>query len=110
MAFKSSFIYQAPDADPDVHRATIKTDRLELTIVVIRMQNFDQAVDVCKSLVKDQGVQNIVLCPGFPDEAVVQVKKAVGDKVSVAVARSDTPNQMLVVDTLTREGWFPAKH
>ena len=110
MAFKSSFIYQAPDANPEVNRAKIKTAMLELTIVVIQMQNFDQAVDVSKSLVQNDGVQNIVLCPGFTNEAVVRVKKAVGDNVSVSVARTDTPNNMLVVDTLTKEGWFPKGH
>lgn len=110
MAFKSAFIYQAPDANPEVHRAKIRTSMLELTIVVIQMQNFDQAADVCKALVQSEGVQNFVLCPGFTNEAVARIKKTVGDNVSVSVARTDTPNNMLVVEMLTKEGWFPKKN
>ena len=107
MAFKSAFIYMAPDANPEVHRAKIKTSTLEFTVVVIQFQNFDQAVDVSKSLVQSDGVQNIILCPGFTHEAVAKIKETVGANVSVAVARADTPNNMLAIEILTKEGWFP---
>ena len=108
--FKSAFIYQAPDADPKIHNARIKTEMLDLSIVVIQMQNFAQGIEVCKSLVQNDGVQNIILCPGFPHEVVAQVKKVVGDNVSVAVVRTDTPNNLLVVQMLTKEGWFTKNH
>ena len=48
MAFKTGFIYMVPDADPKVHRATIKTAKSELNVVAVPMDNIDQAVSVCQ--------------------------------------------------------------
>ena len=44
MAFKSGMIVTAPDADPKKHRASIKTPKYELTVVVVKDGNLDQAV------------------------------------------------------------------
>jgi hypothetical protein len=104
--FKSSFIVMSADGDPTKHRATIKTSKLEFTTVLIKLMNFDQAVEVAKELVQKQGVQSIYLCAGFTHQAVARVASAVGDKVAVQVARGDPPSSNMVVETLTKEGWF----
>ena len=106
MALKLAFIVMAPDGDPKRHRASIKTSKLELTVVVIQLMNFDQGVDVCKNLVQNEGVQSIILCPGFHNEAVARVAKAVGQKVAVSVARGDMPSGMITGEILAKEGWL----
>ena len=104
--FKSAFIVMAPDGDPDKHRATIKTSKLEFTTVVIEMTNFDQAVEVAKDLVQKQGVKSIYLCAGFTHQAVARVTSAVGGRAAVQVARGDVPSTNMVGEILTKEGWF----
>jgi len=104
--FKSALVYMAPDGDPDKYRATIKTSKLEFTTVLIKLMNFDQAVEVAKELVQKQGVQSIYLCAGFTHQAVARVASAVGDKVAVQVARGDPPSTMMVNEILAKEGWF----
>ncbi|MDY6863177.1 MAG: DUF6506 family protein [Thermodesulfobacteriota bacterium] len=56
MAFKVGFVVMSPDGDPKKHRASIKTSKLEVTTVVVELMNFDQAVNVCKDLVQNEGV------------------------------------------------------
>jgi len=104
--FKSAFIVMAPDGDPAKHRATVKTDKAELTAVIIEIMDFDGAVEVAKDLVQNKGVRSIYLCPGFTHQAVARVAAAVGGRAAVHVARGDFPSTMMVGDILGKEGWF----
>jgi hypothetical protein len=104
--FKSAFIVMAPDGNPAKYRATIKTSKLEFTTVIIEMDNFDQAVEVAKDLVKNKGVQSIYLCAGFTHQAVARVASAVGGRAAVQVARGDVPSTLMVGEILGKEGWF----
>ncbi len=104
--FKSSFIVMAADGDPAKYRATIKTSKLEFTTVLIKLMDFDQAVEVAKDLVQNQGVQSIYLCAGFTHQAVARIASAVGGRAAVQVARGDPPSTMMVGEILTKEGWF----
>ena len=96
----------APDGDPKRHRASVKTSKLELTTVVFEMMNFDQAADVCKDLVQNEGIQFLILCPGFTHEGVAKIVNAVGEGVAVNVARGDVPSTMMAGEMLAKEGWF----
>jgi hypothetical protein len=104
--FKSAFIVMAADGDPAKYRSTIKTSKVEFTTVLIKLLDFDQAIEVAKDLVQKQGVQSIYLCAGFTHEAVGRLANAVGDKIAVQVARGDPPSTMMVEETLAKEGWF----
>jgi hypothetical protein len=104
--FKSAFIIMAPDGDPQKHRATIKTEKAQLTSVFIELRNIDQAVEVAKDLVQKDGVQSLFLCPGFTHQAIARVVDAVGDQVAVNVGRSDIPGTQMVGEILGKEGWF----
>ena len=110
MAFKAGFVIMAPDSDPERHRASIKTPKFELTTVVVELMNFDQAVNVCKELVQKEGIQSLILCPGFSHEAVARVANAVGEGVAIDVARGDVPSGMIAGEILAKEGWFPEGH
>ena len=106
MAFKTGTVVMAPDGDPKKHRASIKTSKLEIFIVVVKLMNIEQAVNVCKDLVQKEGVQAISLCPGFTHEAVARISNAVGEGISISVARGDVPSVMIAGGILGNEGWF----
>ena len=108
--FKTAFVVMAPDGDPNRHRATIKTSKMELTVVVNEMMNFEQAAKVCQDLVQKEGVQSFVLCPGFTHQAIAKIANAVGEKVPINVARGDLPSTMITGEILAKEGWFPEGH
>ena len=110
MVFKSGFVVMAPDGDPERHRATIKTSAFALTTVIVELMNFDQAVTVCKDLAQNEGIQALILCPGFSHEAVAMIVDSVGDGVAVSVARGDVQSTLLTGTILTRDGWFPEGH
>ncbi len=106
MIVKSAFVIMAPDGDPKRHRASVKTSKTEITMVVIEEMNFDQAVEVCKDLVQKEGVQVLFLCPGFTHQAVARIASAVGDKVAITVARGDVPSTTLTGEILAKAGFF----
>lgn len=87
MAFKVVFLAHAPDAKPKKHRP----------------------VEVCKDLVKEEGIHSILLCPGFTHRDVGQIVKAVGENVAVAVAGGDDPSSRVSTEVRKREDWFPQK-
>ncbi len=105
MAVKAAFVAMAPEADAERHRTTIKTPKLELISVVADLGNFDQVVDVCRKLVQNEGVQVLILCPGFSHQEVAEVANAVGDGVPINVARGDTPSVNLSRRIFKEAGW-----
>jgi hypothetical protein len=110
MAFKVAFVVVAPDGDPNKHRATIKTSKLELTVVVTELRNSDQAVKVCQDLVQKEGVQNLILCPGFSHQAVAKIANAVGERVAINVARGDHRSDRIIDEIVKKEGWSSGGH
>jgi hypothetical protein len=106
MAFKVVFLAHAPDADPEKHRCVIETPKFKLFVAVVKDQN--QAVEVCKKLVKDEGIHSILLCPGFTHQNVAQISSVVGEKVGVTVARGDGPSNRASMEVMKKEGWFSA--
>jgi len=105
MAFKSAFIAHAPDADSKKHRCVIETSMYKLFVVVVHEQR--EAVQVCQNLVKEEGIQSILLCPGFTHGNVAEIAEAVGGNVGVFVARGDGPSSGVTRAVMEREGWFP---
>jgi hypothetical protein len=104
--FKAASIIMAKGADPARHRATIKGDAFEYTLAAVPMGRFDIAAGVCKEMVEKEGVQSIILCPGFTHEAVTMISEAVGEKVAINVSRGDVPSTMMTAQILTKEGWL----
>ncbi len=86
MALKAAFMFVAPEADPHKHQSKIMTPEVELT--TIGVNNYKDAVDAAKALVKD-GIVAIELCAGFGAEGVAMVKKAVAGKAAIGVVRFD---------------------
>jgi len=101
MAFNVVFLAHAPDADPEKHRCVVETSVYRLFSVVVRNQV--QAVDVCKQLVRDEGIHSVLLCPGFTHRDVAEIVEAVGPNVAVAVARGDGPSSRVSAKVRRRE-------
>lgn len=107
MAFRVVFLAHAPDAEPEKHQCVIETSKYKLFVRVI--SNQDQALEVCRKLVKEEGIHSILLCPGFAHIDVAEISEAVGKNVGVAVARGDGPSGRVSMEVMKREGWFSKK-
>ena len=102
MAFKVVFLAHAPDAEPEKHKRMIETSKYKLFVVVVKDQ--DQAVEVCKKLVTEEGIHSILLCPGFRHRDVAEISDAVGENVGVFIARGDGPSNRVSREVRKREG------
>jgi hypothetical protein len=78
--------------------------KYKLFAVLVKDQN--QAVEVCKKLVPEEGIHSILLCPGFAHGDVAEIAGAVGENVAVAVARGDGPSSRVSMGVMKRECWF----
>ena len=65
-----------------------------------------QAIEICKKVVKEEGIQSILLCPGFTHRDVAEIQEAVGENVGVFIARGDGPRNGISMEVMGREGWF----
>jgi hypothetical protein len=108
MAFKALFLAHAPDAEQEKHRCVIETpDCYKLFVVVVKDQ--EQAIEVCKKVVKEEDIQPILLCPGSTHRDIAEISEAVGKNVGVFVARGDGPSNRVSMEVMKREGWFSEK-
>ena len=104
MAFKVLFIAHTPDAEPEKHQCVVETPKYKLMVRLVKNQ--EQAVEVCKKLVREEGIHSILLCPGFTHQNVAEISEAVGENVGVSVARGDGPSSKIAKGVMKREGWF----
>jgi len=86
MKIKAAFIFVAEKADSKQHRAVIDTQGL--TLYVVGVENYEQAVQVAKELVAE-GIKAIELCAGFGNEGTSLISKAVGSEAVVGAVRFD---------------------
>lgn len=104
MAFKSLFLAHVPDAEPERDSCVVGTSKYKLFVVLAKNQ--ESAVEMCKKYVREEGIESILLCPGFTHRDIAEIVEAVGEKVSVSVARGDGPGSRIAQEALKREGWF----
>lgn len=86
MALKAAFIFVAPEADAEKHRAVV--DSPVVNLIVVGVKDYEMAAKVAEELVA-QGVGAIELCAGFGVEGAAIVKRAVQGKAAVGVVRFD---------------------
>jgi len=104
MAFKVLFIAHTPDAVPEKHQCVVETSKYKLLVRLVKNQ--EQAVQVCKKLVKEEGIHSILLCPGFTHQNIAEILEAVGKNVGISVARGDGPSSKIAKEVMKRESWF----
>jgi hypothetical protein len=71
-----------------------------LLAVVVRDQN--QGAQPAKEFVEQEGVEWILLCPGFKHSDVAEIASAVGPRAAVAVARGDGPSSRASAEARAR--------
>jgi hypothetical protein len=101
MAFKTMFIAQAPDADYQKHNNMIETGKFKLCSYVVSSKK--EVIKVCKDLYEKDGLDSVMLCPGFSHEDVADIFAALDQKVAVSVARADGPSNSITAPIIQRE-------
>jgi hypothetical protein len=86
LALKAAFIFLAPEANPENHRALVATPTVEL--IVVGVPDYARAEMVARALV-EEGVVAIELCGGFGHEGTARMVRAVHGKAAVGVVRFD---------------------
>jgi len=104
MAFTVLFLAHAPDAGKGQHRSLIDTGMYRLFSVVVKSQ--EDALEVCREFLKDEGIDSILLCPGFTHNDVAEIATLAGNGVAVAVARGDGPASRASLAARKREGYL----
>ncbi len=102
--FRTAFLAHVPDANPERDRCIVETGLYKLTSVLVK--DDEEAIRVCKELVKEDGVHSLLLCPGFTHKAISRIIDAVGEKVAVSVARGDGPSTQIALKVMKEAGWF----
>lgn len=102
MSFNAVFMAHAPDADPE-DIALVETPTYKLYSVAVKDQA--EALATAKKLVGENGVESIILCPGFSNKDIAELDEAVGEGVGVSVARGDPQSQACALRAMQREGW-----
>ncbi|KPK83009.1 MAG: hypothetical protein AMS27_13430 [Bacteroides sp. SM23_62_1] len=101
MAFKALFLAHAPDADYTKHNSIIDTGKYRLLTYVVKNQ--DEAIKVSKDIYEKEGINAILLCPGFTHRDVSEITEALDGKVSVSVARGDGPGNKIAQEIIQKE-------
>ncbi|MHB8106318.1 MAG: DUF6506 family protein [Candidatus Cryosericum sp.] len=104
MAFTSLFMAHAPGADPERDACLLGTDKYKLYVRLVNGQA--QALEVCRTLVKTEGIEAIMLCPGFTHKDIAEIQELVGPGVALTVARGDGPSSKVAMEAMKRAGWF----
>lgn len=93
MTFKALFLAHAPDADPQKHNSVIETGKYKLLSFIVKSQA--EALKISRTIYQQEGIQAIMLCPGFSHGDVAEIFAALEGKVSVNVARGDGPSSRI---------------
>jgi hypothetical protein len=104
MAFKALFMAHVPDADPGRDNCILETEKYKLYVRLVKGQN--QALEVCRTLVKEESIEAIMLCPGFTHKDIAEIQDLVGPNVGITVARGDGPSSRISMEAMKRAGWF----
>ncbi|HZL82005.1 MAG TPA: DUF6506 family protein [Candidatus Deferrimicrobium sp.] len=104
MAFTSLFMAHAPDADPERDACLLATEKYKLYVRLVKGQA--QALEVCRTLVKEKGIEAIILCPGFTHKDIAEIQELVGPTVAITVARGDGPSSKISMEAMKKAGWL----
>lgn len=102
--FKAAFMAHSPDAEVSKHRCEIETRMYKLFVQLVCTQQ--EALEAAKKLVFEDGVQSIILCPGFTFKDVAEIQAGIEGKAAVCVSHSDPPGSRLTAVVMERVGWF----
>ena len=102
MSLNEVYLILVPNVDPKVDRSTIKKDNYKCITVLVN--NEAEALDVSKELVESEDIRAFILCPGCSNSSVGAISSALGDSISVNVARGDGKSSK-IVDKIIESAW-----
>ena len=102
MSLNEAYLILVPNVDPKLDRSSIRKENYKCITVLIN--NEGEALDVAKELIESEDIHAFILCPGFSNTAVGDISSALGDSISVNVARGDGKSTRLV-DKIIELSW-----
>lgn len=102
MSLNEAYLILVPNVDSKLDRSIIKKDNYKCITVLINDE--DEALDVAKELLKSEDIHAFILCPGFSNSSVGTISSALGENISVNVARGDGKSTK-IVDEIIESVW-----
>jgi hypothetical protein len=93
-----------PDADPEKDNCVLATEKYKLYVRLVKGQS--EALEVVRKLVKAEGIESIMLCPGFTHKDIAEIQEVVGPNVGITVARGDSLSSKVAMEAMKEAGWF----
>lgn len=93
MAFKVLFLAHAPDGNYMEHNSIIDTGMYKFYTYIVKTQS--DALKISKELYEKEGIDSIILCPGFSHKDVSEIFEILNGEVSVNVSRGDGPSSII---------------
>jgi len=63
-------------------------------------------LEVVRKLAQEEGIESIILCPGFTHKDIAEIVDVVGPNIGVTVARGDGPSSRIAIEAMKRASWF----
>lgn len=86
MVLKAAFLFVAPGADYHIHKTSVITPEVELTVVGV--SDYEMAMKATEELIA-AGIEAIELCGGFGDRGTSLVKQTARGRAVIGVVRFD---------------------
>ncbi|OHW63223.1 hypothetical protein EUAN_00870 [Andreesenia angusta] len=101
MSLNEAYLILVPGVDPSVDRSEILKDNYKCLTVLVNDE--EEALSEALSLVETESIHAFVLCPGFTNVGIGKIAGALGENVSVNVARGDGRSTKLVSEIIESE-------
>ncbi len=102
MSLNEAYLILVPNVDAKLDRSLIVKDNYKCITILIN--NADEALDIAKELIESEDIHAFILCPGFSNSSVGAISSALGENISVNVARGDGKSTK-VVDKIIESEW-----
>lgn len=101
MSLNEAYLILVPNVNPSVDRSEIVKDNYKCLTVLVNDE--DEALREALSLVESESIHAFVLCPGFTNVGIGKMAEALGENVSVNVARGDGRSTKIVNEIIESE-------
>lgn len=101
MALNEAYLILVPNVDPEVDRSEIVKDNYKCITVLVNDEQ--EALNEALALVQNESIHAFVLCPGFSNSGIGKIAEALGENVSVNVARGDGRSTKIVNEIIESE-------
>jgi hypothetical protein len=101
MSLNEAYLILVPGVVPELDRSKILKDNYKCITVLVNDE--EEALKEAVSLVESESIHAFVLCPGFSNSGIGKIADALGENVSVNVARGDGRSTKIVNEIIESE-------